>query len=55
MLSLTECVIDDLEQSKVAGCHTVHTEFHYHSLTEGGRHRAREGERQIQAYVRCLE
>lgn len=36
---LTEGVVDDLEESKVAGCYTVHAKLHDHSLRErqGGR------------------
>lgn len=32
MFLLTEGVVDDLKQSKVAGCYAVHPEFHNHSL-----------------------
>lgn len=43
MFLLTEGVVDDLKQSKVAGRYTVHAELHNHSLK--GRTRTRRGEK----------
>lgn len=34
MVLLTKGVVDDFKQSKVAGCYTVHTKLHHHSLEE---------------------